>query len=88
MCVVLPTGYRVIMLSSDVILLSNDAINCLAFHVISSQQEMRVRVLSERDESESRVRFCSCSACSSCLLLDAWPISMFISISLSSQCWW
>ena len=82
MCVVLPTGYRVIMLSSDVILLSNDAINCLAFHVISSQQE--VRVLSERDQSESRMRFCSCSTCSSCLLLDAWLVSMFISISLSS----
>jgi len=52
--------------------------------VISSQQEVRVRVLSERDQSESRMRFCSCSTCGSCLLLDAWLVSMFISISLSS----
>jgi len=36
-------------------------------------------VLFERDQSERRMRFCLCSACSSCLLLDAWPVSSFIS---------
>jgi len=53
-----------------------------------SPQEMRVRAFSERDQSESRMRLCSCSICSSCLLLDAWLVSKFISISLSSYCWW
>jgi len=48
--------------------------------MIRSQQEVRVRALSERDQSVSRMRFCSCLACSSCLLLDAWLVSKFISI--------
>ena len=52
-------------------LLGNAAILLLVFQVVSSHQEARVRVLSERDQSESRMRFCSCLACSSCLLLDA-----------------
>ena len=62
--------------------------SCLAYHMIRSWQEVKIRALSERDWSESRARFCSCSVCNSCLLLDAWPVSTFISISLSSQCWW
>ena len=49
-----------------------------------SPQEVTVRAFSERDQSESRMRLCSCSICSSCLLLDAWLVSKFISTSLSS----
>ena len=49
---------------------------------------MKIEALSERDWSESRVRFCSYSTCNSCLLLVAWLVSMFIRISLSSQRWW
>jgi len=61
---------------------------CTSCHMIGSSQEVKIRALSERDWSESRVRFCSCSTCNSYLLLVAWPVSMFINISLSSQCWW